>query len=185
MHSARLCLGTGILPRDTGAEGHRLTVDEELFHRNFVSRAIYGSISVLAVVLVMQARPPDAVKAAATLFGTSLAIALAETYSETIAEMLSQRRNLDLREAGEIWQRARPILFAANVPTAIVVLAVAGLLSVDTALDVAEFAIYASLFIWGTRVGRLLHDSWLRALASGLVTTGIGVLIGLIKVVFH
>jgi hemolysin III len=150
-----------------------------------VSRAIYGSISVLAVVLVMQEHPPSVARAAATLFGTSLAIALAEAYSETIAEMLAQRRGLNLNETGDIWRRAQPILFAANVPTAIVLIAAAGLFSVDDALNVAEFAIYVSLFIWGVRVGQLLHDSWLRALASGLITTGIGVLIGLIKVVFH
>jgi hemolysin III len=163
----------------------RDAAESEHFDRGFVSRAIYGSISVLAVVLVMQEHPPGVARAAATLFGTSLAIALAEAYSETIAEMLAQRRNLDLREASEIWRSAQPILFAANIPTVLVLAAAAGLFSVDDALNVAEFAIYVSLFIWGARVGQLLHDSWWRILLSALVTVAIGLLIGLIKVVFH
>ena len=157
----------------------------ELFDRGFVSRAIYGSISVLAVVLVMQEHPPGVARAAATLFGTSLAIALAEAYSETIAEMLAQRRNLDLKETREIWQHVQPILFAANLPTAVVLLSAAGAFSVEEALNLAELAIYVSLFVWGARVGHLLHDSWLRILLSALITVAIGLLIGLIKVVFH
>lgn len=178
-------IGTRNNRRQTTRVVRSLTVDEELFDRNFVSRAIYGSISVLAVVLVLQAHPPGAAKAAATLFGTSLAIALAEAYSETIAEILSQRRNLDRHEAAEVWARAKPILLAANIPTTIVLLAAIRVVAVDTALEFAEYAIYVSLFIWGARVGQLLHDSWLRTLTSGLITVAIGLLIGLIKVVFH
>jgi hypothetical protein len=99
--------------------------------------------------------------------------------------MLAQRRNLDLKETGEIWQRAQPILFAANLPTAVVLLSAVGAFSVDQALNFAELTIYVSLFVWGARVGQLLHDSWLRILLSALITLAIGLLIGLIKVVFH
>jgi len=157
----------------------------QLLDKHAVSRAIYGSVSILAVLLVMQSHPPSAWTAAVMLFGTSLAIALAETYSETIAEMIGHQRQFAARELAAIWRRTRPILVAANLPTAIVLLSVAGLYSVSTALNVAEFAVYAALFVWGLRVGQLMHDSWPRIIASGLATVAIGVLIGLIKVIFH
>ena len=66
----------------------------ERFSKHSVSKAIYGSISVLAVLLVLEEHPPAAWRAAVTLFGSALAIALAEAYSETVAEMISRRVRL-------------------------------------------------------------------------------------------
>lgn len=59
---------------------------EKLFDKRFISKAIYGSVSILAVLLIMEEHPPDGWTAAITLFGTVLAIA--EVYSESIAEII-------------------------------------------------------------------------------------------------
>lgn len=61
---------------------------EKLFDKRFISKAIYGSVSILAVLLIMEEHPPDGWTAAITLFGTVLAIAIAEVYSESIAEII-------------------------------------------------------------------------------------------------
>lgn len=110
------------------------------FDKGFAAKAIYGSISVLAVVLVMEAHPPTAWQASLTLFGTTLAIALAETYSETIGDIIAHRRRLDAHELKAIWHGTRPILLSANLPTLILLLSASGLLSISVALGVAEWA---------------------------------------------
>lgn len=158
---------------------------ERLFDKHSVSKAIYGSISVLAVLLVMEEHPPAAWRAATTLFGTALAIALAESYSETVAEILAQRKRLNAEEIRGIWRLTRPILLSANLPTLVLLLSAAGFYPVAAGLKIAEYAIYLALFAYGARVGQLLHGAWWRSLLGGLFTLAIGVLIGLIKYVFH
>lgn len=115
---------------------------KRFFDRNYVSKAIYGSISVLAVLLVMEEHPPTAWQAALTLFGTTLAIALAEAYSATVAEVIAQRKRLDAHEIKAIWHHTQPILISANLPTLILLLSYTGLYTVPAALKAAEYAIY-------------------------------------------
>ena len=158
---------------------------ERFFDKHYVSKAIYGSISVLAVLLVMEEHPPVAWRAATTLFGTALAIALAESYSETVAELIARRKRLDAEEIRAIWRLTRPILLSANLPTLVLLLSAAGFYSVSTGLEIAEYAVYLALFLYGVRVGQLLHGAWWRSLLSGLFALAIGVLIGLIKYAFH
>lgn len=162
-----------------------VTQRERFFDRHFVSRAIYGSISVLAVLLVMEEHPPSAFEAVLTLFGTTLAIALAEAYSETIAEVIAKRKRLSREEIKALWVQTRPVLLSANLPTLVLLGSLTGLYSVPSALEVAEYAIYLELFVLGFGTGRLLHGSVWRSLLIGLSTLAIGVLIGLIKYVFH
>lgn len=158
---------------------------EHYFDRHYVSKAIYGSISVLAVLLVMEEHPPGVWQAALTIFSTTLAIALAEAYSETIAQVLTQQKRLDTHETHAIWRHTQPILLSANLPTVILLLSATGLYSVTVALNIAEFAIYLALFLYGLRVGQLLHGSWWRNLLTGLSALVLGALIGLVKYLVH
>ena len=158
---------------------------DKTFDKDFVTKAIYGLISVLAVLLIMEEHPPTAWKAAGILFGTVLALAMAETYSATIAETIAGQRKLDREEILEIWHDTRPILLSANLPTLVILLSGAGLYSMDTALIIAKAAIYLALFCYGLQVGHLLHASRWRILLSGLFTAGIGALIGLLKFLLH
>jgi hemolysin III len=158
---------------------------DKTFDKNFVAKAIYGLISVLAVLLVMEEHPPAAWKAAGILFGTVVVLAIAETYSTTIAETIAGKRRLDRQEIREIWHDARPILLTANLPSLVILLSGAGLYSMETALMAAKYVIYLALFAYGLQVGHLLHASRWRILLSGLFTAGLGALIGLLKFFFH
>jgi hemolysin III len=158
---------------------------DKMFDKDFVSKAIYGLISVLAVLLIMEEHPPTAWKAAGILFGTVLALAMAETYSAAIAETIAGQRRLDRQEIMEIWHDTRPILLTANLPTLVILLSGAGLYSMQAALIIARSAIYLTLFVFGLQVGHLFHASRWRIWLSGLFTAGIGVLIGLMKFLLH
>ena len=58
-----------------------------------VSRVIYGAIIGLALVVALEAHPPEAGAVAATLVGTALAVGLVEAYSEIVALETRGRRH--------------------------------------------------------------------------------------------
>lgn len=76
---------------------------DNVYERHYVAKAIYGSVTILDVLLVMEDHPPEAWRAAGTLFGAVMAVAPADGYSETIADFIDRKRGLEfgqLRTSG-------------------------------------------------------------------------------------
>ena len=157
----------------------------KIFDKRFISKSLYGSITLLAVLLSLEDHLPTAWHGASLLFGTALSVALAEAFSESISQVIAGKKKLDRAELIEIWHETRPVLLAAYLPLLMMVLAGVGLLSVPTAINLAEGLIYVTLFIYGLRIGYLLHGRKLRMFLAGVFTLGIGGLIGIIKLLFH
>lgn len=153
--------------------------------KTFVAKAIYGVVTVLAVLVTMEDHPPTAWRGAITLFGATLAVALLDTYSETIGGILAQERRLSGSEIREIWHDVTPVLVGAQAPTVVLLLSAFGLFPVESAITIAEVVCVLFLFSYGFRVGQLLHEHWLRQLISGLLLAAIGGLIVGIKALFH
>ena len=158
---------------------------DRLASKPAVAKAIYGLITVLAVLVVMDDHPPPAWRGAVTLFGTTLAVALVDTYAETIAGMLSHQRRPSRRELRGIWHDVSPVLLGAQAPTLVLLAAAFGLLSVGRALTIAEAVAFCLLFGYGWRVGTTLHRNRLPQVLSGLGLVAIGGLIVGIKAAFH
>ena len=154
-------------------------------NHHFAEKAIYGLITVLAVLVVMEEHPPVAWRGALTLFGTTLAVALVETYAATIAWMLTRQRRLGREELRTIWHEVTPVMTGAQAPTIVLLLSAAGLYPVGRAITIAEAVIVVFLFGYGLRVGQLLHQSFLRQVISGLILVAIAGLVVAIKVLFH
>lgn len=158
---------------------------KKYFDKNFISEGIYGMITSLAVILIMESHLSNYWDASLTLFGSVLVVTLAKAYSDTIAEVITQKRKLELSELRIVWYHAAPILISANIPTLIILLSGSGLYSVPTALYVSKIFIYILLFLYGIVVGQLMHESRLRIIFTGFMTSGIGLLISFIKIFFH
>ncbi len=150
-----------------------------------IEKAIYGLITVLAVLVVMQQHPPVAWRGAVTLFGTTLAVALVDAYAATISAMLSQRRALADEEKSAIWHSVVPVMAGAQAPTFVLLLSALGFYTVERAITGAEIVVVLFLFGYGLRVGQLLHQHWLRQLISGMALVAIAGLVVTIKVLFH
>jgi len=150
-----------------------------------IEKAIYGLITVLAVLVVMQQHPPVAWRGAVTLFGTTLAVALVDAYAATISAMLSQRRALADEEKSAIWRSVVPVMAGAQAPTFVLLLSALGLYTVERAITGAEIVVVLFLFGYGLRVGQLLHQHWLRQLISGMALVAIAGLVVAIKALFH
>lgn len=158
---------------------------EKIFSKAFISKALYGSITILAVLLSFKDHQLSAWHGVLLLFGTSLSVALAEAFSETISQVIAGKKKLDQKELVEIWHETRPVLSASYLPILMLLLATVDLFSVSTAVILAEYLIYATLFVYGLRIGYLLHGPKLRMFLAGLFTLAIGGLLGIIKLLFH
>lgn len=158
---------------------------EKPFNKHFVAKSLYGSITLLAVLLSFEDHLPTAWHGASLLFGTALSVALAEAFSESISQVIAGQKKLNRAELIEIWHETKPVLLAAYLPLLMMVLSGLGWFSVSTAITLAKGLIYATLFLYGVRIGYLLHGPKIRVFLAGLFTLGIGGLLGLIKLLFH
>lgn len=164
--------------------GHETKSEHDVSHAP-VSKAIYGLITVLAVLQVLELHPPSAWQATIALFGTTIAVALVDAYSESIAVMLAEQHTLTRDDLREIGRDVAPVLVGAQGPTVLLLLSAFGLISVDLALSLAQIVAFLLLFGYGWRVGQLLHEHWFRQLLSGLALVAIGGLAVGIKAAFH
>ena len=155
--------------------------------KTFVAKAIYGLVTVLAVLLVMEDHPPAAWRGAVTVFGATLAVALVEMYAETIAAMLDRQRRPTGAEIRETLFHVACIVAGALAPTIVLLLSAMGFWSVDQAIDIAKAVLFLFLFGYGARVGQLLHEQWHRQVLSGLILVAIAGLIVALKALplFH
>ena len=151
-----------------------VTTPEQPVSREPVSRAIYGLITVLAVLQVLELHPPSAWRGTLTLFGTTVAVALVDTYCASIAEMIAASRRLSWDDLREIGHDVAPVLAGAQGPTVLLLLSVFGLFSVESAISLAQVVAFLLLFGYGWRIGQLLHEHWLGQLVSSLVLVVIG-----------
>src|SRR5688572_29227512 len=86
----------------------------EAVDHTFHARAVYGLITVLAVLQGFELHPPNAWGGALILFGTTVAVALVEAYSDSISVILHHGRHLSLSELREISLETRPVLLGAQ-----------------------------------------------------------------------
>ena len=182
-HSQGLAAAQGTPARPSHEEG--AGAGEPAISERFVARAVYGLITVLAVLQAMELHPPDAWRGAITLFGTTLAVALIEVYAEAIGVLLGRSGRLDRQELAHMWHEAAPVMVGAQGPTVVLVLSALGLMSVETAIDIAQVVAFLTLFGYGWRIGQLLDQRWTRQVASGLILVAIGGLLVGIKAAFH
>jgi hypothetical protein len=154
-------------------------------NEKFASKIIYGLITVMALLAVLELHPPSALAAMVTLFGTALALALAEAYAEMVARMLHLQREPSSAEFRHLWRDVSPIVSSALPAIAILFLALFDILSVGDALELAQIVGIGLLFLYGFRIGQSLHEPLLRQMFTGIFMASAGLLIVLIKVLLH
>ena len=150
-----------------------------------VARVIYGAIIGLALVVALEAHPPDAGVMAATLVGTALAVALAEVYSEIVGLEARGRRHVRRTELRHLGADAAAVASGIAFPAVYFVIAAAGSLDTATAFDLAEWTGLGVIGVYGFAGARASGTSLLGSLlqAAGVALIG-GFLIGL-KAVVH
>jgi hypothetical protein len=115
---------------------------------------IYGAILVLSMLMALQEAQAAPFRPAIILFGSVLAITLARAFSELLANGLQTGERILKRESwSKAWQRSRPILAVANLPTLIILAAGIGWIDFEDAVMLSQSFCVAILAVLGARVG--------------------------------
>ena len=150
-----------------------------------VAHVIYGSIIGLALVQALKGHPPKPAVVAGLLFGSAVAVGLAEAYSEIIAAEARTRRRVQRDRIREVVHEASAVVLGAGFPAVFFLLAALGAMKTQTAFRVATWTGLALIVGYGYLGARLsgsgVPGALLKAAAVGAIG---GILIGL-KALLH
>lgn len=147
--------------------------------------AIYGTITVLSVLIAHAPPIADPFKLAVVLFGAVLAVALAEAFADICKLMMDTGQTAAWADFKLAWQHSSTVLLAASLPSVCMLLAVMNLLSNQAAYTAAHIAAIATLTVFGARIGWKAKRTIWSLLAGALTTALIGMLISSMKYFAH
>ncbi len=125
-------------------------------HHQSIAGTVYGTIVVMATVTAgSHGESTEAWALAVAVAVTVLVLWLAHVYSHTLAESLEQRRRLDAAEFVALARREASIPLAAVLPIVSLLLAVVGVLQVQTAAWIALGLGVVTLAVQGARYAAL------------------------------
>ena len=146
---------------------------------------IYGSIIGLAVVVVIEDHPPKAAVAATTMVATAIAVGLAELYSELVGDQVRTRRRVERQDFVAALDDVLAVSFGVAFPAVFFLLAVAGVLELDTAIDVAKWSGIGLIAVYGFGGARLAGRGIASSLLEGLAIGIAGAVLVVVKALVH
>lgn len=146
---------------------------------------IYGSVTVMALLMATGHGSKNAIETAVILFGSIFAIVLAETFAKISSDAVRKRQSFGWSEIRQGWQHSRPTLIAANIPTLLIAASAMGIYDYRTGVVFAEISAISLLAIYGYSIGWVIYGRILPGLLHGAFTSGIGLSLALIKFALH
>jgi hypothetical protein len=150
-----------------------------------VARVIYGSIIGLALVVALEAHPPRVGAVLATLWGTALAVGLAELYSEIVGTETRTRHRIARAEVVSLLDEAGAVAFGIAFPGAFFILAALGVIGLDSAFTIAKWSGLVLIGAYGFGGARLAGASVTASLAQAFAVGAIGGLLIAVKALLH
>lgn len=142
-----------------------------------VARVVYGSIIGLALVVVVEANPPQTRVVIGLFLGTAVAVGLAEVYSDVIGIETRERHRVRRDQVAGMLDDALAVAFGVAFPDVFFVLVAVGVLDLDTAFTVAKWsglALIGFYAYWAARFsGASVVPALVRAAALSLVGAGL------------
>jgi hypothetical protein len=151
-----------------------------------IARAIYGTILALAVVLAVSDDPDNGIGyVLGGLLATAIVFWLSHVYAEVLAEHVRSGTRSWSGDVRAALAREWPLVESAVPLAAGLLLGVVGLVSRDTAVNVAIGLGLAELFAWGFAVGRRLGQALPLAVLTGLANCALGAVLVALKGLLH
>jgi hypothetical protein len=160
------------------------TMSESLFEKfdgHRVAKIIYGTIIVLVVIVTLEDHPPSPTVAIGSVLGASIAVALAEFYSELIGKRIHEKRRLSTADTREIMSAVSAVLIGALLPLPILILAWLDLVSIGFALILNKWLLVGLIIFYGYAAAAVSGSGRLWATFSALLAGTIGLTVVLIK----
>ena len=148
--------------------------------------AIYGTILVMAVIGGLSAKKSiGAGQILAAVLATTFVFWLAHVYSHMLAVRLEGSQASAWETIRRSMTHEWPMVESALLPALALLLGVIGLVSRDTAVNIAIGTGVAALFVWGLQVGRRLGLPRGLMVLTGLVNCAFGVLLVVLNTLVH
>jgi hypothetical protein len=150
------------------------------------ARAIYGTILVMAVISALA--HDESITSAELIAGvaaTTIVFWIAHVYAEVLGNRLEGEHAVSWNNVRLASRHEWPLVEAALPLVLALMLGVLGILSTDSAVNVAIAVGVVELFLWGIAVGRRLGLSLSATIAAGVVNGALGVAIAGLKVLVH
>ena len=154
-------------------------------HAHAIAGAVYGTILATTVVASLGYNPDKLEHSIAIVLFTSVVFWAAHVYSLMVAGRMVARRKLTKREVRDIAVNEWPMLQSSFPILVPLVLGWIGVISRDSASNIAMFVGIGALFVYGVLLGLREGRGRLSVLWNALVVGSFGVLILLLKVVVH
>lgn len=145
---------------------------------------VYGSIVVLALVLVLSHEHASAGTAIVSIVGAVFVVAVAEAYAEFLQEMIQLHRPLRGKDRRQILAGIAVHGIAALAPIVFFVLAALDAMKLDTSYTVAKWFGVGVLGVYAFGAYRAAGASVSRSLVAGTALTAVGVLLVALKSIF-
>jgi hypothetical protein len=150
--------------------------------RAISGRLVYGAVVILAALLAVDASRVTAAKQIGAILLATVAVVFAELYSDIVGAMIRHRRRLTRRELIAMTTQLGSLVLAAVPPLVLTLLAVMGVLSLDTAAWLSVWLLVALLFAFGFAAARMAGGTIIgSALGAGLLL-GLGLAMVMFKV---
>lgn len=155
-----------------------------LFVGHSAGKAVYGIIIALAIVITLDAHPPSALEAEATILLGALAVAMAEFYSETLQLRIESRRRATRQEMSEIARHVGTVLVGGLLPLPVFLLVPLGVMSIEGAFTFVKWMLVTLLFVYGYVAAQVGGAGVRWSMFLGMMTGSIGVLVVIAKAAF-
>jgi hypothetical protein len=162
----------------------RATLESHLGSRQ-VARVVYGAIIGLTLIVAVEDHPPSAAVMAAWLVLTGVTVALAEVYSEVIGVETSERHRVTRHQLAHLLGQGWAVLLGVGFPAVFFLLAVVGVLELNTAFASARWSGLGLIGFYGYWAARFAGAPVPRALAQAAAVATIGALVIAFKVLLH
>ncbi|MCS5718263.1 hypothetical protein N1027_08935 [Herbiconiux sp. CPCC 205763] len=163
-----------------------LSLYRRLRHELVTPESIYGTIIVSALIVIAEDDESD-FNLLVVVAGTSFVFWIAHVFAATVAHH-GKRGGIEipLGEAlGNAVRHSAGLLIAAIIPILVLALGAAGIVDEDLAYVLALFVGVVILFVLGTLAFAERGSRWYFCLLGGTATALLGVVVILLKAVFH
>jgi hypothetical protein len=151
-----------------------------------LARSIYGNVLATSLVVAFsEDNDYSTTEIAVSVLVTGLVFWVAHVYASLIAGRYTAGRRLTRAEVGAEFYGEWPVVQAFFPPVVVLLLGTIGLLSHDTAVNIAIAVGVAALVLWSLAIGRQERMSPLALALMALLNALFGAAVVLLKVFVH
>jgi len=151
--------------------------------QDFYAAAVYGSIIAAALLGAFRKEHDSAETVLLALVSTLAVFWVAHVWSTIVGGRVHAGAAFEWSHGVEVARAEWPLVEAAFLPSLALVAGWAGVVSRDTAVNLAMAICIVQLLGWGIAVGRRSHETWGQAAVTGAVNGALGIVIVALELV--